>query len=590
MNMNSIRYRIAGLVTLLVFSLFIILYFISSVMIQKGFYNIELDAASSNALRTRETIMSNVDTIKSKLSDWAQWDDAYRYVKDKNADFEKSNLQENIVSLKFNFFSFWNLKKEMVWGSNLNLNTEITSEKKYPMNVGDISSIQSDMELHSFKNYLDKRYAFIKLSEGEFLVGTVPIISTSGEGEVRGKIIAGIKLDDGFFNHLSSQLHLDITKIPATKNLITDKYDYGDIAKDGWALTLLGEKESKITMVIKDNKNEPLIAYSIKLLRDINIQAHETLKYFLFYMILSSIIIALLSAYLVDKLVLKKISILSNAISEISETGDMEKVAPDLGEDEIGQLSKNFNHMLYELNKLKAASMQNEKLASLGEMAGGIAHEINNPITIISASSNLLRKMIGRNMFEPEKLTKQLDDIDRTLTRISKIISGLKNVSRDTTHETISKHVLGDVLGDSLAVCSEKFKLHGVKINVDLESDAFKTEIDCYRVQLSQVFFNLLGNAFDAVEKSEFSWVSIQGKIVDKFLEIRFIDSGTGIPIEIQNKIFQPFYTTKPIGKGTGLGLSLCNSIIKRHNGEFFVDNNSSNTCFVIRLPLEVVV
>jgi signal transduction histidine kinase len=196
--------------------------------------------------------------------------------------------------------------------------------------------------------------------------------------------------------------------------------------------------------------------------------------------------------------------------------------------------------------------------------------------------------MIAKNMLDPEKLTKQLDDIDKTLVRISKIISGLKNVSRDTTHETISKHIIGDVIGDSLAVCSEKFKINGVKINIDIESSIFKTEVNCYRVQLSQVFFNLLGNAYDAVEKNEFAWVSIQGKIVDSFLEIRLMDSGTGIPLEIQSKIFQPFYTTKPVGKGTGLGLSLCNSIIKRHNGEFFIDNESTNTCFVIRLPLEM--
>ncbi|MDO9181425.1 MAG: ATP-binding protein [Bacteriovorax sp.] len=225
------------------------------------------------------------------------------------------------------------------------------------------------------------------------------------------------------------------------------------------------------------------------------------------------------------------------------------------------------------------------KLAALGAMAGGIAHEINNPITIINSNARLIRKYIEKGIVDPVKIYKACDDIDKTVERISKIISGLRTVSRDSSDEELAPCKLLSVFEDVLALSDEKFKTNKIAIDIDLNNETFQTIIPCRRVQLSQVFLNLLGNSFDAIEFLEERWVKINCILIEDNIVIRFIDSGLGIDKEIQDKILNPFFTTKEIGKGTGLGLSLSYSFIKSHNGTLEIDNNSKNTCFMITLP-----
>ncbi|MFZ3231505.1 MAG: ATP-binding protein [Pseudobdellovibrio sp.] len=233
-----------------------------------------------------------------------------------------------------------------------------------------------------------------------------------------------------------------------------------------------------------------------------------------------------------------------------------------------------------------ASLVSSSKLASLGAMAGGIAHEINNPITVIQGVSRIFRKYIEKGIFDPHKFNKGCDQIDKTVDRISKIVSGLRTVSRDTSNEDFLPCKISDIMDDVLALCSEKFKFNKIPIKLDLSDEVYQTVIQCRRVQLSQVFLNLLGNSFDAIEALEDRWVQVKCEKNKKNITLRFIDSGSGIPKEIQDKMLNPFFTTKEVGKGTGLGLSLSNSYIKNHNGELIVDNNFKNTCFVVTLPL----
>lgn len=239
-----------------------------------------------------------------------------------------------------------------------------------------------------------------------------------------------------------------------------------------------------------------------------------------------------------------------------------------------------------EIEAARIQLIQSSKMASLGEMAGGIAHEINNPITIISSANRILRKSLEKGITDPEFYTKTLDTIDNTVTRISTIISGLRTVSRDGTNEEFKHEKLADIFSDILGLCGEKFKNNGVELRIDLENEIYQTSINCGRVQLSQVFLNLLDNSYDAIEKLSEKWIKIDCHKRDEKLIIRFTDSGPGIPQAIQEKILNPFFTTKEIGKGTGLGLSIANSIIKNHGGQLYVDNDSKNTCLVLSLPI----
>lgn len=240
------------------------------------------------------------------------------------------------------------------------------------------------------------------------------------------------------------------------------------------------------------------------------------------------------------------------------------------------------------IKKQQQQIVEQARLSSLGEMAGGIAHEINNPLAVISATMKTIRKMITRNMVGTDDFNEALDDIDETVVRITNIVTGLKNISRDSTNDSFNTCKITDIINDVLPLCSAKFKNKEINLEVDIAKELEHLKINVMRVPMSQVLLNLLTNAYDEIsdKNDEAKWIKIKAALTPgKDLSLEVTDSGKGIPQEIQPRIFQPFFTTKEVGKGTGLGLSLSHSIVKKHGGEFYINNESANTCFAIKLP-----
>ena len=239
-----------------------------------------------------------------------------------------------------------------------------------------------------------------------------------------------------------------------------------------------------------------------------------------------------------------------------------------------------------ENENLKNQAQRNSSLAALGEMAGGIAHEINNPLMIINGSVMVINKMIKKDDINKEKIEKHLATIEKTVQRAATIIKGLKTLSRDGTDDIREKLTLHEVMEEVLSFLEGKLKHSQVKLNYNSNDENLKKELYVQRVQLSQVFLNLIGNAFDAISENQDKWITIQTQLESDFLLVKIIDCGNGISPEMVEKIFNPFFTTKDVGKGTGLGLSLCHTIMEKNMGTIFVDHNNPHTCFVVKVPL----
>jgi signal transduction histidine kinase len=250
---------------------------------------------------------------------------------------------------------------------------------------------------------------------------------------------------------------------------------------------------------------------------------------------------------------------------------------------------KNIQHLKDIQNDLdlqKSKLLESQKLSSLGEMAAGFAHEINNPLTIIAANNMILKKILTKINVSDEKVDKILNSNDETVRRISKIINGLRNLARNDDNSDFELATITKILEDPITLCN--LKIHGTDIDFKVMFNGNENaSVVCRPVQLGQVVINLLNNAFDAVQDYNAKWIRLEVDQDEAGVIIRIIDSGKGIPEAVREKIFEPMFTTKEIGKGTGLGLSLSSSIIQNHQGKIEIETKALNTCFKIFLPKE---
>jgi PAS domain S-box-containing protein len=236
------------------------------------------------------------------------------------------------------------------------------------------------------------------------------------------------------------------------------------------------------------------------------------------------------------------------------------------------------------LNIQREKLMASAKMSSLGEMAGGIAHEINNPLAIIIGKISQLKRRLKIDT-DLIKLNEDLSVIENTAKRISSIIKGLSAFSRNAENDSMENVLVPVLIQDTLELSRERFKFNSIDLRFDY-ANCQQVFVKGRAAQLLQVLVNLLNNAFDAVEVLPIKWVEIQVKVVGNTCKILISDSGDGIPPDVVEKIMSPFFTTKSIGRGTGLGLSISKGIIEEHHGKLYYDATSKNTRFVIELPI----
>ena len=231
--------------------------------------------------------------------------------------------------------------------------------------------------------------------------------------------------------------------------------------------------------------------------------------------------------------------------------------------------------------------IQAGKMATLGEMATGVAHELNQPLSVIKTASGFITKKIREDqMIEPNILETLSKEIESHVDRAAKITNHMRLFGRKTSFSKEAVNV-NDTLKRAFDIFSQQLKLREIEVAWKLGQNLPKIYVD--PVRLEQVFINLLINARDAIvqrfkeeEKPEGEkTISILTAQKDTRVIVKISDTGTGIPKSIMNKIFEPFFTTKKVGQGTGLGLSISYGIVKESGGDIAVENNpNGGTCF----------
>jgi len=236
-----------------------------------------------------------------------------------------------------------------------------------------------------------------------------------------------------------------------------------------------------------------------------------------------------------------------------------------------------------QLDEEKMHRFQLAKMSTLGEMAAGVAHEVNNPLGIIFGYLSKIRRLASQQHQEQEIIL-AADKIELTANRISKIVKGLLDFSRDGHKDHFIPVLLVEIIDETLMLSQARLRKRNIKLI--LQECPKEVYLKCKPTQISQIILNLINNSADEIEQKPDPWIEISFIQSENAIQIVVTDSGSGVKAEIQDKIFNPFFTSKEVGKGVGLGLSISKGIAEDHNGKLSLDASCSHTRFILEIPL----
>ena len=250
---------------------------------------------------------------------------------------------------------------------------------------------------------------------------------------------------------------------------------------------------------------------------------------------------------------------------------------------DLRETTQEMERREHELRDKQEQLVQAGKLATLGELTTGVAHELNNPLNNSGLSIGNILDRVHLGKVDTEEVLKDLERAMEQVQKATEIISHLRTFGRASS-VTVERVDMDDVIERALSLMHEQLRLRAIEVELDLSPD--ELVVLGNPIQLEQVFINLLTNARDALAEAPERKIRISSRLDGDEFQIVLADSGDGIPEQIQSRIFDPFFTTKEVGAGTGLGLSITYSIVKEHGGEIALAASPRGAQFEIVLPL----
>lgn len=326
---------------------------------------------------------------------------------------------------------------------------------------------------------------------------------------------------------------------------------------------------------------ELIIKQHQQILDDLETKTRYLNRFSLIFSFSTGILAVLLGgimSVLIFRSIARPLSVLQKGTKIIGE-GNLEYQIPIVSQDEIGLLAKSFNLMVQNLHSLQLQIIQMDRMSSIGQLAGGVAHEINNPLTGVLGQAQLLLEK-----YPPDHPHRSMvERIESAAQRCRRIVRALLDFARDKNYN-FSLTDINKLILETLDFTKTELESRKIELINKVPQDLPQVRVSPGHVQ--QVFINIINNAIHAMTVGGRLTISAETK--KDFMEISFTDTGSGIKKENLGHVFDPFFTTKEVGKGTGLGLTISYGIIQRHNGEIIArsEGEGKGATFIVRLPV----
>lgn len=577
---------IVGLVLVISTALFLLL---ARGLLFAGFLRLEAQHVEMHIHQVRNILESDLDALWRLGADWAWWDDTYAFIEDGNEDYIESNLiPETFSTLRVDSMLFVDQQGDVVFGG---------AYQEADQTVIPLSTVEEDRLLRlqlpaAESQEVTSRQGILLLPTGPAFVVVLPILTSEKSYPSRGTMIWSRELDADEVQRLMQIVQLPITihgfhadslaldLETARAALFSESPFYSQPVDDG---NVAGYS------LMNGIEGEPALIVKVVLPRDIVHEGEIIFGFLVLSTLVLGTIMSITTLGLLERAVLTRIFGLTREIQQISETSDSSVLVTVAGGDEIADLARSINAMLDGLRRSQEQLKQtHEQLgrtahaAALGEIAAGIAHQVNNPLTAIITEAYLALKKLPPD----SELRPALEAIEESAQLAGSAVHQMLDLSRVVPYD-MGRLDVNQSLQNAVDIVAFQIKPYA-KLIVDLAPDLPPIKASGQHLE-DVVWINLLLNARDAVrgvDRVGEIRVSTTYNAEERVIEAIIQDNGIGISEANLPKIFNPFFTTKE--NGTGLGLSICLDVVERHGGFVRVESREGfGTRFILKLPVD---
>jgi signal transduction histidine kinase len=577
-------------------------------IIFKEFGKLEADLTRQNVERLFAAVDRESEALVQILGDWCAWNDTGDFISGTNPAFIAANLSTNtFANLGLHLIVLADVARRYHWAKVYASDEDALAAPSAEL----VRFLDRTDVLWAHPDATSRKVGLMNTPMGLMLVASGPVVDSDSSGPVRGYLFMGRLFGPAAVAAMGKRMQMEVDMRPLADDPpppIVAPQQRNQLTHGAISLAPLDATTLRASCVLADMAGRPAVKITVDAPRSVTAQGHRTIRHFLFWQAVGGVLVTLLVIVFIRRVILRPITLLNQQVTAIAASSTFSQRVAVTTQDEVGGTSRAINQMLSalegandkvqtaydELKKTQAKLVQSAKLASIGELAAGMAHELNQPLTVIRGTAQMLNRALARKQLDREIMGRQLNLIERNTSRMMNIIEQLRTFSIHSV-QVHSWTDLNKAIQGCLVFLGDQLRVSDIAVTLDLDEDLPK--IWCDRNQMEQVVLSLLTNAFDAiVEKTALSEGDRRGGMhlstnrlpgPPEMVEIRVRDNGVGIRKDRLDWIFDPFFTTKEVGKGTGLGLSISYGIIQDHRGDLRVeDTGSHGTTFVIRLPV----